>query len=202
MAKRPDIWTTYSKCRDAGACKSELYRAARKAGGIGEYGKDNKTSLIKVLDTLGLDSTIWVLDCAAEGADAHRIKHQFAADCAARVLAIFEREYPNDARPRDAIKSTRRYALGRETWLKWTAARGDAEYAYLYIAGAAYAAKAAARADAASASVDATWAVVMAGGDIPRNATSDTETSWQEKQLRKYLEGTARSVRLLRKRKT
>ena len=66
----------------------------------------------------------------------------FAADCAERVLPIFEAAYPNDDRPRQAIEVARRYA------------NGDATSAHL--AAAAWAAWAAAdSADAAADSADA-----------------------------------------------
>lgn len=41
-----------------------------------------------------------------------RIVASWAADCAERVLAIFESESPADSRPRDAIARTRAFARG------------------------------------------------------------------------------------------
>lgn len=41
-----------------------------------------------------------------------RIVAAWAADCAARVLAVFEAEAPADSRPRDAIARTRAYSRG------------------------------------------------------------------------------------------
>jgi hypothetical protein len=41
-----------------------------------------------------------------------RIVAWWAADCAERVLAIFESESPDDSRPRDAIARTRAFARG------------------------------------------------------------------------------------------
>lgn len=41
-----------------------------------------------------------------------RIVASWAADCAERVLAIFEAESPTDPRPRDAIARTRAFARG------------------------------------------------------------------------------------------
>lgn len=41
-----------------------------------------------------------------------RIGASWAADCAERVLAIFESESPDDSRPRDAIARTRAFARG------------------------------------------------------------------------------------------
>ena len=41
-----------------------------------------------------------------------RLVAAWAADCAERVLHLFEHESPADARPRDAIERTRAYARG------------------------------------------------------------------------------------------
>jgi hypothetical protein len=41
-----------------------------------------------------------------------RIVAAWAADCAERVLALFEAEAPHDSRPRDSIARTRAFALG------------------------------------------------------------------------------------------
>jgi len=125
---KPDIWTTFDLCREAGACPGGYRKLADSLGGVKEYGARKKISLLQVLKSNDLDDTLWALDHAAGGKDAHRIKHLFMADCAIRVLPIFERERPGDMRPREAIKSTRRYAVGRETTANWDAA-GDAAWA-------------------------------------------------------------------------
>ena len=78
----------------------------------------------------------------------------FAADCAEHVIHLFEREYPNDDRPRKAIEATRAYADGEID--------GDAAWA------TAEAAWATAR-DAARA---AAWA-----------AARDAEREWQRTQF-------------------
>lgn len=122
----PDIWTSYELLKDAGACAEELRAGARKFGGIKKHGRKTKTPLVKVLDKVGLNNALWTLDHAVEGEDAHRILHQFRADCAIRVLKYFERDRPDDTRPRDAISSTRRYAVGQETDAAWAAAGGAA----------------------------------------------------------------------------
>lgn len=79
----------------------------------------------------------------------------FAADCAERVLPIFEREHPNDPRPREAIRVARLFAEGETTPAELAAARA-----------AAWAAWAAAR----GAARDAAWAAGDAAGDAARNA--------------------------------
>ena len=50
----------------------------------------------------------------------------FAADCAESVLYLFEQERPNDARPRDAIKTARAFAHGNATREELAAARDAA----------------------------------------------------------------------------
>jgi hypothetical protein len=53
----------------------------------------------------------------------------FAADCAEQVLPIFEHEYPEDKRPRNAIKVLRQYARGEIDAAAWAAADAAARAA-------------------------------------------------------------------------
>jgi hypothetical protein len=43
----------------------------------------------------------------------HWSKALWAADCAERVLSLFEEKYPNDNRPREAIEAARAWARGQ-----------------------------------------------------------------------------------------
>ena len=82
----------------------------------------------------------------------------YAADCAERVVSLYEKDYPTDTRPRKAIQAARDFANGKITAEELNAAY-DAAYdataaaaAYAAYAAAAYAAyAAAAAADAAAA---------------------------------------------------
>lgn len=58
-----------------------------------------------------------------------RTARLFAADCAERVLPIFERERPNDDRPRKAIETARRFANGEVEDAARAAAEAAAEAA-------------------------------------------------------------------------
>jgi hypothetical protein len=84
----------------------------------------------------------------------------WAADCAERVLPVFEGRYPNDKRPRAAIEATRRCiddpsADNRQsTAAAYAAARSAANFAAA-AANRAYAADAAAKAYAADAAARA-----------------------------------------------
>ena len=76
------------------------------------------------------------------------------------VLPIYEKEYPNDKRPRNATETAKRYLRGKATQEE--------------LAAAGAAAWAAARA--------AAWAAAWA-------AARDAEYRWQEKRLMDYLRG-------------
>jgi hypothetical protein len=60
----------------------------------------------------------------------------FAADCAERVLEIFERKHPDDPRPRQAIEAARAFARG-EINQRDRAAAGDAAWAAAWAAAEA-----------------------------------------------------------------
>ncbi len=116
--------------------------------------------------------------------DVSRELRLFACDCAERVLPLFERERPDDARPRMAIEIARRYANGKAV-SEETAAAGDAAGDAAW--AAAWAAARAAAGDAARAAAgDAAWAAARAAaraaaGDAARDAAWD----WQNRRLAK-----------------
>lgn len=112
----------------------------------------------------------------------------FAADCVARVLHIFERKYPNDDRPRKAIKARRDYANGR---ISANAAYAD----YAAARAAAFAAYADARADyATSYAARAAYATTPAAADYAAARAADyadayaaAERQWQFDRLTAWL---------------
>jgi hypothetical protein len=146
---------------------------------------DEVLELRTILESNGIDDTIWAFR-AVEGKDKEI--RLFAADCAESVLHIYEKQYPNDDRPRKAIQAARDYANGvvdkDELDAAWSAAwdavaaAGDAWYA-----GAA--ARSAARA-AAGAAARAAGAALDAAGDAGAAAR---DAKWQEieRLLTKYL---------------
>ena len=106
----------------------------------------------------------------------------FAADCAERVLHLFEEDYPDDPRPRKAIEAARE-------WVEDPTRAGAADAAYdAYAAAddddAAYAAhSAAAAADAGADAYAAYYAAAAA------DAAYDSEREWQRQRLAEYLLG-------------
>jgi hypothetical protein len=120
------------------------------------------------------------------------IAQLFAADCAERVLPIFETHYPADQRPRLAIEAARQFALGQIGEAAEKAAGDAAGYAAWDAAG--YAAKAVAWAAAWAAFGYASGhASGYAAGCAARAAAWDETwaagTQWQTKRLIAYLHG-------------
>src|SRR3990167_7169745 len=104
------------------------------------------------------------------------LRTQFAADCAERVLHIYEARYPGDDRPRRAIAAAR-------TGIGAAAAYAAPAYAAPASAAAyAYAAAYAAPASAAAYAYDAACA-----------AACDAEQAWQLSRVREIIE-TARTI--------
>jgi len=116
-----------------------------------------------------------------------RAARLFTCDCAERVLPIFEKEYPDDDRPRKAIAVARLYADGKATQEELDAAC-DAAWAAA-CAATCHSAWAAARAAALNtawtaardAACDAAWGAVW---DAARAAAWDAECAWQADHLR------------------
>lgn len=117
----------------------------------------------------------------------HRALALWAADCAERVLPLFETAHPGDTRPRDAISATRRWAKDK---LSMAAARQFAldAHAAAREAGSEAARQAARAAGHAAATAHvpshaphaadyAVKAVTANGGDSAR------EETWQDEKL-------------------
>lgn len=111
-----------------------------------------------------------------------RTARLFACDCAERALPAYERSYPEDARPRMAVETARRYADGHATADELAAASWDAgDAARVATGGAAWA---------------AAWAAVRAASWCPTEVTvmdavwaavRDAELNWQYERLLHYL---------------
>jgi len=104
-----------------------------------------------------------------------------AADWAEHVLPLFEKAYPGDKRPRQAIRAARDFVAGKITAKQLEQAQAAAQEAAWEAAGAAvWAAWAAARAAAGAAraawAAGAAWAAWAAGAWA---AAWEAERSWQ-----------------------
>jgi len=120
----------------------------------------------------------------------------FAADCAERVLPLFESAHPNDSRPRDAIAAARRFAMGEIDLAACSAARSAAYSAALSAArSAAHSATySAARSAADSAADSAAYSAARSAADSAAYSAADSaaysaERAWQTDRLFEYLGG-------------
>ena len=128
-----------------------------------------------------------------------RTARLFAADCAERVLPLFEAQYPTDDRPRKVIEVARRFANGEATEKELAAAeaaeaatRDAAVTAGVAAGAAAWAAVAAGVAGAAEAAEAARAAraaarAAEAAGAADRAAAWDAERKWQTERLMEIL---------------
>ena len=124
--------------------------------------------------------------------DDHHLLAIWAADCAEHVLHLFERERPDDDRPRRAIEHGRAWARGEVSWWDARTAGGHANAAARDLTGAArQAAYAAGQAAAVGhvaahelgAAAYAIRAVQAAAADEERVDAGRSECRWQRAQL-------------------
>jgi hypothetical protein len=107
----------------------------------------------------------------------------FAADCAERVLGLYEKQYPNDDRPCKAIQAARDFANGL---INKDAANAAANAAYA-AANAAYAAANAADAYAAANAASAAANAAAANAAAAAANAAYAERKWQVERLKHYL---------------
>ena len=203
------LTTTFDLLRQHDACENR-YHHLRSA--LRERGHRGRIPLSLILEVNGLDDAIWALRAVpkSQAAERDRIARLFACGCAEAVLPIFEREHPDDERPRKAIETARRFVVGDATGKELAeagaaacaaraatrAAAWDAASAASVAAGAAaWAARAAFYASAGDAARAATCAVAQASVNAASAAEARKATwaaAWDSyaDMLRAYLEGT------------
>ena len=140
------------------ACSPSKDRWRRLCKGLGITSANKKPLPIeRILELTNFADAPWVLR-AVKGHDG--AIGLFACYCARYALGIFERKYPDDKRPRQAIEAAERFVRGHTAheelavaWGTVEASRDAAETASLVASDAAWAAWAAGRAafDAAAA---------------------------------------------------
>jgi hypothetical protein len=108
----------------------------------------------------------------------------FAAECAERVLHLYEEKYPDDNRPRLAIEASREYANGKISAAA-SAAASNSAWAAASAAKSNSAWTASAWAAASAAKSNSAWAAASAAAWA---ADRDSEKAWQTKRFLEYLE--------------
>jgi hypothetical protein len=114
-----------------------------------------------------------------------RTARLFACDCAERLLPIYEKKYPDDKRPRQAIETARRYAEGLASKEELDAAGDEARVCWgTAEVEAAVAVKATVLTTIGSAARTVARAVAWAS---VTNDTRVAERAWQTERLWTYL---------------
>jgi hypothetical protein len=168
-------------------CYSEA-RIRSLAGDVTEF-----TALdVLAREDISAEDRLWVV-LRPELIDDRTLR-LFACDEAERVLPIYERLYPDDKRPRNAIEVARRFAYCKATREELDAARDAAEYvarstAWDAAGDAAWDAARYAAGEAAgdAARVAARYAARVAAWDAARVAAWDAERKRQVERLRQRL---------------
>ena len=179
------LTTTFDLLKKAGACEDGYKKLAKFLGGITKYGRTTPINLLTILDANGVDDCLWALRATQQ--ECESLCRLMAADFAESVLPIFEREHPEDNRPRKAIEAARAFSRGEigaaARDAAWGAAR-DAAWAAAWAATGA-AAGAAAWAAAWAAARDAAGA---AAGAAARAAAWGAAGAAQSEIIRSYLQ--------------
>ena len=121
------------------------------------------------------DWMLWLAENRGVELDESKLR-LFACDCAEQALPLYERDYPDDKRPRQAIAVARRFANGEATREElaaaWDAAKAAA-WAAAWAAG-----------DAAKAAAWAAWDAAKAAAWAAARAAA---LAYQADKLREYL---------------
>jgi hypothetical protein len=164
--------TTFSRIRENEPCTSG-WRELVEYYNPEDYKQE--ISIEQILKSNGIKDAVWALRCI----DDENSVLLFCADVAESVLDIFEKERPDDKRPRAAILAIRRYV--------------KKEISVKELTAAAYAAYTCAYDTAIDAAIDAACAANCAAyacaHDTACAATSAADGKWEEIEtiLKKYL---------------
>ena len=103
------LTTTLNRLRSANACTSRYEHLLKALGGV-KFDHNAPINLLTILEHNGTEDCLWALCATEENCD--RVARLMAADFAEAALPFYEREYPNDGRPRAAIAAARAFARG------------------------------------------------------------------------------------------
>jgi hypothetical protein len=180
------IYTTLNKIRAHSPCESGWRKLLANLGKTSA--DDEPLALATILDSNGLDDTLWCLRSVPEHSATWRL---YAVWCARQVQHLL-----TDAQSLAAIDIAEAHALGLATDEELSAARTDAlaarDAAWAAASAAAWAARAASAAawaaEAAMGAARGAWAAAL---DVARGAAMDAAKKAQEQHLRELLEAAA-----------
>jgi hypothetical protein len=121
------LHTTLAKCKENNACKEGYRKLVKTLGGVTKYGRNTPIPLDKIVESNGLDDALWTLRCLIELIEvSEKIVIEFTCRCAEHTLVNYEKLYPHDMRPREAIEAARRLITDKSESARsaaWSAAR-------------------------------------------------------------------------------
>ena len=160
---------TYHELKALEPCKDDFARVTKLMGGAKKWGGKKISAARARKAGASFNDIVWAASVMAKkNKDVERRIRLWLADCAARVLHIYEANTKADYRPRDAIIASRAFARGETS----TAARSATWEA------AWDAARSAARSAARDAARSAAWAAAWAAAwDAARSATWEAARS-------------------------
>ena len=153
------LFTTFAKLHEHGACMEGYINLHGLWVVSTSTAKTMPISLEKILESNGLQDTIWSLRATMESSE--NLLTEFVCKCAEHVLHFYEDKYPDDKRRRLAIEAARQCITNKST-AAWAAARDARD-----------AARAAAR-DARDAARAAAWAA----GDTGNTVWAAEDAAW------------------------
>ena len=182
---------TYPQLIALRPCEDARKRIEKLLGGKTKWNGKPITAAQAVAAGVSFDNLIWVASAVAltDKDVEHRLR-LWIADCAARVLHLYEKQAPTDMRVRACIIAARQFARGEITAAAWAAAWAAARSAAWAAAGdAAWAAArsaawAAAGASAWAAAGASAWAAAWTAAGA---AAGNAEEKWQLDRLVAWL---------------
>jgi len=118
---------SYTELKALDPCTDSLRRVAKLMGGAAKWNGKRVNAADARKAGATFDDIVWAASAIARtNTDVDRRLRLWLADCAARVLHIYEREYPADDRVRNTIVASRQFARGEIGAAAWAAAGADA----------------------------------------------------------------------------
>ena len=165
------LTTTLARIRKCSPCANGWQTLLKHLGKT--EADDAEINLLTILESNGVQDMLWSLRATVE--DSKRVASQLAIEFAEQALPIFEKRYPNDARPRNAIQAAKDYLAGKITLNQLRQSRAAADDAdAAAAAAAAYAAYIDASQKAYQRQADKLIELLQAAGqDVPAAGAFD-----------------------------
>ena len=176
------LYTTLRLLREQDACSDGL--STLIASLPAKHSESEEISLAHILKSNGLEHAIWAL--RATTVDARKIAARMAIDFAYQVLDNFEKQFPEDKRPRTALETATAFLDGKITLAKLQAAQSAATHSAWSARSATHSARLAESAawsaarsarSARSAARLAAWEAAWSAESAARSAAESAESA-------------------------